>query len=79
MDWANLVISILGLSAVSFISKWLFSKNFRENLRKNDFKQIRVETDEYNDYISSNPSKEPWQLQNATNQYLGDISSIIVH
>ncbi len=71
MDWANLVISILSLSVVSFISKWLFSKNFRENLRKNDFKQIRVETDEYNDYISSNSSKEPWQLQNATNQYLG--------
>ncbi|WP_151798243.1 hypothetical protein [Acinetobacter bereziniae] len=72
MEWVNIIIAILGLSVVNFTSKWFFSKKFRESLRKNDFKNIRVETDEYNNYIfDTEKEKEPWQLQNATNQYLG--------
>lgn len=70
MEWLNIIIAILGLSAVNFIFKWLFSKKFRESLRKNDFKNICQETDEYNDYTKDS-SKENWQLQNATNQFLG--------
>lgn len=70
MEWLNIIIAILGLSTVNFIFKWLFSKTFRESLRKNDFKNICQETDVYNVYINDS-SKETWQLQNTTNQYLG--------
>lgn len=70
MEWLNILIAILGLSAVNFIFKWLFSKKFRETLKKNDFKNICEETDEYNSYIIDY-NKENWQLQNATNQFLG--------
>lgn len=70
MEWLNIIIAILGLSFVNFVFKFIFSKTFRETLKKNDFKNICVETDEYNDYINDS-TKEVWQLQNATNQYLG--------
>lgn len=70
MEWLNIIIAILGLSTVNFIFKWLFSKKFRESLRKSDFKNICQETDEYNKYTKDS-SKENWQLQNATNQFIG--------
>ncbi|MFV5516981.1 hypothetical protein [Acinetobacter gerneri] len=70
MELASVIVSILGLSWVIFCFKWLFSRDFRETLKRNVFKNICEETDEYNKYVSE-PSKENWQLQNATNQYLG--------
>ena len=70
MELASVIVSILGLSWIIFCFKWMFSRDFRETLKRNVFKNIREETDEYNKYITESP-KEDWQLQNATNQYLG--------
>ena len=70
MELASVIVSILGLSWIIFCFKWMFSRDFRETLKRNVFKNIREETDEYNKYITES-SKEDWQLQNATNQYLG--------
>ncbi len=70
MEWLNIIITVLGLSFINFTFKFVFSKKFRETLRKNDFKNIRDESDEYNNYTSDS-TKQTWQLQNATNQYLG--------
>lgn len=69
MEWIKIFISALGLSTTIYIFKIIFSKRFRESLRKNDFKSIKEETDEFIKYIKEN--NQIIQLQNATNQYLG--------
>lgn len=70
MEWIQLIISLLGLSFVRYFWKLIFSKKFRETLRRNDFKNSRDEADEFIKYIEELP-KEIIQLQNATNYYLG--------
>lgn len=76
MEWVKLIVEVLlGLGFLGTVIKWFFLPRFRIELKKKNFKEDKVELDNYldacNKFNQDNNSLQPIQFQYITNQFLG--------
>ncbi len=76
MEWVKLIVEVLlSLGFLGTVIKWFFLPRFRIELKKKNFKEDKVELDNYLDacekFNQGENSLQPIQFQYITNQFLG--------
>ncbi|GAB01498.1 hypothetical protein [Acinetobacter sp. NBRC 100985] len=76
MEWVKLIVGVLlGLGFFGTMIKWIFSPRFRMELKKKNFKEDKIELDNYLEackkFNQNKNSLQPIQFQYATNHFLG--------
>lgn len=76
MEWVKLIVgALLGLGFFGTVIKWIFSPRFRMELKKKNFKDDKIELDNYLDacakFNQKKSSLQPIQFQYETNHFLG--------
>lgn len=76
MEWVKLIVgALLGLGFFGTVIKWFFSPRFRLEVKKKNFKEDKIELDNYLEackkFNQNKNSLQPIQFQYATNHFLG--------